>query len=249
MSQRNPMNERYQSEEHTGKTRKSAASAKPKAKAASSVIIKSGAKTEQEKKAERKAARRKAANEQRELDRKYYTPNTPRYKKLRRAWWALLIGAMCCVALGWFTRSMQPSFISISFVVISYVLIILAFWVEFSKVRKERRQYQEKMMLLEAENKRAEKLAARQAATEAHKPSHKKAAKAGNAKKKAQQPEPEPEAPSEQAPAKRGLFGTGFRLSNRQKMNEEKAARKASRKVSEIEAEADAEAVEAKAAK
>ena len=32
MSQRNPMNERYQSEDHQGKTRKSAASAKPKSK-------------------------------------------------------------------------------------------------------------------------------------------------------------------------------------------------------------------------
>ena len=34
MSQRNPMNERYTSEDRTGVTRKSAASAKPKAKAA-----------------------------------------------------------------------------------------------------------------------------------------------------------------------------------------------------------------------
>ena len=37
MSQRNPMNDRYQTDEHRGQTRKSAASAKPKTKAASSV--------------------------------------------------------------------------------------------------------------------------------------------------------------------------------------------------------------------
>ena len=41
MSQRNPMNERYTAEDRTGKTRKSAASAKPKAKAAASVRIES----------------------------------------------------------------------------------------------------------------------------------------------------------------------------------------------------------------
>ena len=45
MSQRNPMNERYTSEDRTGVTRKSAASAKPKAKAAASVTVKSAKKT------------------------------------------------------------------------------------------------------------------------------------------------------------------------------------------------------------
>ena len=41
MTQRNPMNERYQSEDRKGATRKSAASAKPVSKAASSVRIES----------------------------------------------------------------------------------------------------------------------------------------------------------------------------------------------------------------
>ena len=52
MSQRNPMNERYTSEERTGTTRKSAASAKPKAKAAASVTVKSAKKTPEQRKAE-----------------------------------------------------------------------------------------------------------------------------------------------------------------------------------------------------
>ena len=55
MSQRNPMNERYTSEERTGTTRKSAASAKPKAKAAASVTVKSAKKTPEQRKAEEKA--------------------------------------------------------------------------------------------------------------------------------------------------------------------------------------------------
>ena len=58
MSQRNPMNERYQSEDHQGKTRKSAASAKPKSKAAASVVVQTSSKTPQQKKADAKAARR-----------------------------------------------------------------------------------------------------------------------------------------------------------------------------------------------
>ena len=45
MTQRNPMNERYQSEDRKGATRKSAASAKPVSKAASSVRIQSTKKT------------------------------------------------------------------------------------------------------------------------------------------------------------------------------------------------------------
>ena len=62
MSQRNPMNERYQSEEHTGVSRKSAASAKPKAKAAASVIVQSSEKSPQQKKAERKEEKRRLAS-------------------------------------------------------------------------------------------------------------------------------------------------------------------------------------------
>lgn len=93
MSQRNPMNERYTSEERTGTTRKSPASAKPKAKAAASVTVKSAKKTPEQRKAEEKAARKAAAAKQREVERKYYKPDTPRYKRLRLIWWILLIAA------------------------------------------------------------------------------------------------------------------------------------------------------------
>ena len=99
MSQRNPMNERYTSEERTGTTRKSAASAKPKAKAAASVTVKSAKKTPEQRKAEEKAARKAAAAKQREVERKYYKPDTPRYKRLRLIWWILLIAAIGCTTL------------------------------------------------------------------------------------------------------------------------------------------------------
>ena len=70
MSQRNPMNDRYQTDEHRGQTRKSAATMKPKTKAASSVRIQPTVKTKQQKKADKKAARAK----QTEIDRQYYNP-------------------------------------------------------------------------------------------------------------------------------------------------------------------------------
>ena len=65
MSQRNPMNERYQGEAPKGQTKKSASSMKPKTKAASSVYVRPAEKTPQEKKAIRREQRQK----QRELDR------------------------------------------------------------------------------------------------------------------------------------------------------------------------------------
>ena len=123
MSQRNPMNDRYTTDEHQGKTRKSAAAMKPKTKAAASVRVQPTVKTKQQKKAEQKAQRVK----QSELDRKYYNPPTAEYKRLRKMWWGCLIGAIVCVALSWVARSWQPEWISYVALGLSYVLIIAAF--------------------------------------------------------------------------------------------------------------------------
>ena len=73
MSQRNPMNDRYQTDEHRGQTRKSAASAKPKTKAASSVRMQPTVKTKQQKKAEKRVQRAKQA----EIDRSTTIPPLP----------------------------------------------------------------------------------------------------------------------------------------------------------------------------
>lgn len=160
MTQRNPMNERY-TEEHGGSTRKSAASAKPKAKAAASVTVKTTAKTPREKKAEAKAARKRANEEQRALDRKYYTPDTKRYKVLRRAWWICLVGAVLCTILSWFSREIEPMWISMVGLFGAYGLIIAAFYIDFSKIKKERQAYQARMIALEEKQKKAERAAAR----------------------------------------------------------------------------------------
>ena len=141
MSQRNPMNERYTSEERTGVTRKSAASAKPKSKAAASVTVKSAKKTPEQRKAAEKAARKEAAAKQREVERKYYKPDTPRYKRLRAIWWVMLIAAIGCTTLSFVGQGALPQWLSVTTLIAAYVFIIGAFVLDFWKIKKERVAY------------------------------------------------------------------------------------------------------------
>lgn len=202
MSQRNPMNDRYTTDDHKGQTRKSAATMKPKTKAASSVRVQSTTKTKQQKKTEQKAARQK----QSQVDRKYYNPPTAEYKKLRRLWWILLVGAIAMTAFSWLSRSWFPNNEMVSFVCLglAYVLIIAALYIDFSKIRKVRRAYQEEM-----EAKKTKEVRAMEKKAKAEKQA---AAKDGG------------DAPAVEAPKKRSLFGSGFRLS---KAEADKDAKKA----------------------
>ena len=194
MSQRNPMNDRYQTDEHRGQTRKSAATMKPKTKAASSVRIQPTVKTKQQKKADKKAARAK----QTEIDRQYYNPPTPEYKRLRKIWWGLLIGAIVMTAMSWFGRTFLPE-------VGTYVVLGPGLCVHHRqpctwtsrKSARMRRAYQEEMMSKKTKEMRAAR-------------KQQKAAQRA-AKQKVE------EAPAvEEAPKKRGLFGNGFRLPKKQ---------------------------------
>jgi len=177
------MNDRYQTDEHRGQTRKSAATMKPKTKAASSVRIQPTVKTKQQKKADKKAARAK----QTEIDRQYYNPPTPEYKRLRKIWWGLLIGAIVMTAMSWFGRAFLPEVGTYVVLGLAYVCIIGALYVDFSKIRKVRRAYQEEMMSKKTKEMRAAE-------------KQQKAAQRA-AKQKVE------EAPAvEEAPKKRGLF-------------------------------------------
>lgn len=169
MSQRNPMNDRYQGDAHRGSTRRSAASAKPKAKAAASVTYTSPKKSPRERKAELKKARKEESAKQRELDKKYYTPDTDRYKKLRRIWWGLLACAVLSTIGSWLLREVGPAWLSLGCLIGAYAFIIAAFYIDFSKIRKERKAYQTRMLALEIEQ---EKQAKREAGTKKSK-SHK----------------------------------------------------------------------------
>lgn len=151
MSQRNPMNDRYQTDEHLGKTRKSAAAMKPKTKAAQSVRMQPKVKTKEQKKAEQKVVRDK----QTQVNRQYYNPPTAEYKRLRKLWWVLLVAAIVLTALSWLGRGVLPEAGTYIALGLAYVCIIGALYVDFSKIRKVRRAYQEEMMSKKTKEMRA----------------------------------------------------------------------------------------------
>ena len=233
MSQRNPMNERYTSEERTGTTRKSAASAKPKAKAAASVTVKSAKKTPEQRKAEEKAARKAAAAKQREVERKYYKPDTPRYKRLRLIWWILLIAAIGCTTLSFVGQQSLPPQVAVVTLILAYVFIIAAFVLDFWKIKKERVAYQERMLALEEKNAKAEQVKAKGSGKNQNR--HAAQKKAGEADGDADAADAGESDEPPVKPARRGLFGSGFRLSNREKMQAEKKAAKEAEKAQKTE--------------
>ena len=122
MTQRNPMNDRYTEENRTGKTRKSSASAKPKAERAATVR-EPAPKTKEQKKKERKERERKEAEKAQALNGRY--EQTEGYKTLRRFWWGCLIGAIVLTAVSFYLTN-QEGMQSVSMVamVIAYALII-----------------------------------------------------------------------------------------------------------------------------
>lgn len=161
MSQRNPMNDRYQDGGPTGTSRKSAASAKPARPAADSVYEKKKPTTPQEKRKAQKAAQRAAEEKQRAEEKKAREEGrdpvklrtqsmnlNPEYRYWRKWWWGLLVAAIVFTILSWV---LQYSFTSVneagetvasplSYVtlVLAYVSIIAAFVVDFKKIRKFR---------------------------------------------------------------------------------------------------------------
>lgn len=139
MSQRNFMNERYNEESRTGKTRKSSASAKPKAQRAATVRD-PAPKTKKQKKEEARARERAAMEKADYMQSRF--EETDGYKKLRRIWWVLLVSAILCTALSFvFQRNEGLQQFSLPVMIAAYVLIIGAFYIDLGKIRKERKLY------------------------------------------------------------------------------------------------------------
>lgn len=212
MSQRNPMNDRYNGDEGRGKSRKSAASAKPKAKAAATVVASASKKTKQQKKADAKAERKKQQEAQRELDRKYYTPDTARYRKLRTLWWVCLVGGIICVAVSFLFREQLPEVLAMVVLFAAYAFIIAAFYIDLSKIRKERQAYQKRMVELEEAEAKKRRAEARAQRSRAQGPGKGKGAKGKAAPAEDEAPAEQPEQPEQPAKKRRGFFGSGFRL-------------------------------------
>ena len=178
MTQRNPMNERYQSEDRKGATRKSAASAKPVSK-----------KTPQQKKAERKQQRAKTA----ERDRQFYNPPTPEYKRLRKIWWVCLILAIVLTITSFAGNGLgMPAPIMYVTLGLAYVFIIAALYIDMGKCRKLRQKYADEvlshptkeMRAAEKKAKAQQRAAEKQAAEQPAEPEPKKKGLFGFGKKK-----------------------------------------------------------------
>ena len=188
MTQRNPMNERYSDENRGGKTRKSAASAKPAAQRAATVHT-PAPKTKKQKKAEARERERKQEQK--------YTVNVPdnkrieqlpEYKKLRRIWWACLIAAIVLIAVSFLLSSSgELSFLYIYAIIGGYVFVIAAFYVEFGKIRKLRKKYETEVLQGKSKEARAQQKKARAEARAQQKEAEEKfaAAQAAEEEKKA----------------------------------------------------------------
>ncbi|MCL2889464.1 MAG: hypothetical protein FWE65_03460, partial [Eggerthellaceae bacterium] len=139
MSQRNPLNDRYQTDDRKGQTRKSAAAAKPKAKAASSVRVISTEKSPKQKKAAARAKRQQESN----IERQYYHPPWPEYTKWKRIWWICLACAIGMTAGSLAVSYIVPTqqVISNTMIGLGYAFLIGFLFVDFAKIRKIRRRY------------------------------------------------------------------------------------------------------------
>jgi hypothetical protein len=135
VSRRSPNNERYQKfTEPKGQTRKSAAAAKPKRDG--NVPTKSKTATRGRARSLPKAPARSTYNE----------PTTPEYRKWRRIWWWSLGAGVAFVTasllLQYVIRA-QGAFRGVSIVLIaaSYSALIVAFFVDYRKLRPMRKDF------------------------------------------------------------------------------------------------------------
>jgi len=145
MARRSATNERYQ--KHTGpagKTRKSAAAAKPKRSAGEAAKSKSG---------------KSSGGSKREPI--IVNPPTAEYKYWRKIWWILLGAAFVLTGGSWLLRSYADQAAIASVMLgMGYASIFTALYIDWTKLRKLRREW------MEGGRKSADKLAAEKAKAE-----------------------------------------------------------------------------------
>lgn len=137
MTQRNSMNERYQSgdDKKTGKTRKSAASAKPTTKAASSVRMEDA----KSRKRHGSGTGKNQNSGHGKGSSRNYQPNSPEYKKWRKIWWATIVFALLMTTFGFgmFGRT-ESRALTYALMGIGYAALIASVIIDVGKVRKIR---------------------------------------------------------------------------------------------------------------
>lgn len=150
MSQRNFMNDRYNEETKSGKTRKSSASAKPKA-ARAATVRDPAPKSKKQKKEEARERERENAKKAEVMQARF--EQTDGYKRLRRIWWVMLACAIVCAAGSYVLRDSEIGMVTL---VGAYVFIILAFWLDLGKIRKERKLFNEALATNKSKEARRE---------------------------------------------------------------------------------------------
>ena len=260
MSRRNPMNDRYTTEREGGASRRGASSMKPVRAAASSVRTETKRPTGNARqralaeasmsKDEKKALKAK----QREEENAIYTASSilcnkdPKYKKLRKYWWALLIGAVVFTALSWAGLAgavgIGGEVFSIVIIVLAYACIIGALIMDFTVVRKRRNYYRDKVkaMSKRAVDRIIEASYQERVAKEAARKAKKEARKAGKSSSEAS-------AAADEAYAKAMALATGkIELPEDDELDAKVAKKdkpaksgKAKAEVSEVSAQADAQ--------
>ena len=161
MSQRNPMNERYTTDKKVGGvSRKSASSAKPKAKVSSGVTtVKKTAKTPTRQ--ERKSKRRQTREQQYADERKYGDPKTKKFKIVRRLWVVFLILSVFCVVMSYVVTQVDvfPEGCSVWFLGGAYVCILVTLYLDLGQIRRMRREHIAQIKQLHTKESRAEQKA------------------------------------------------------------------------------------------
>lgn len=143
MAQRNPMNDRYNDETRKGSTRKSAASAKP-ATARAATVRPPAEKSKREKKKELQMKNKHDMEKRGVYTGKGLFEKSAEYKKLRRTWAVCLGVAIFMVVVSfWALQYSLASWIYIGSMILGYMLIILAFYIDFVKIRRARRAFYE----------------------------------------------------------------------------------------------------------
>lgn len=100
MSQRNPQNQRYiNRDENYGKSRKSAASAKPKSNAAASVRTVSAKNKSKVQKTSKRQRSKQERDRQYQAEQRYGDPPTKKFKMFKRIWLIGLIFAVVFILL------------------------------------------------------------------------------------------------------------------------------------------------------
>lgn len=147
MAQRNPLNDRYRGEGPSGKTRRSASSAKPKRPAATPTGGTPSPKLSARDSAQRSraaAADRRRADAALRREVAAVVPTDPAYRTWRIVWWVMIIIGMATVAASWIFRAEleQQTTLGWGLLAGSYGAIAGALLIDFFKIRPLRKRAQ-----------------------------------------------------------------------------------------------------------